>query len=109
MALSHGVQVKNYHADNSIFSAKAFKQILLDMDQHVRFSGVGAHHQNRVAERAIQMVVYRACIMLLHTAFRWPEMADVSLWPMALSHAVFFWNNTLDPDTGLLPLEVFWD
>ena len=60
MVLSNGVQAENYHADNGIFSAKAFKQILLDMDQHVRFSGVGAHHQNGVAKRAIQTVVYRA-------------------------------------------------
>ena len=53
MALSHVVQVENYHADNDIFSAKAFKQILLDMDQHIRFSDVGAYHQNRVAESVV--------------------------------------------------------
>ena len=107
MALSHGVPVEKYHADNGIFSAKAFKQILSDMDQHVRFSGVGAHHQNGVAKQAICTVMYRAHIMLLHAALRWPEMADVSLWPMALSHAVFLWNNTTNPETGLSPLEVF--
>ena len=45
--------------------------------------------------------------MLLHAALRWPEMADVSLWPMTLSHAVLLWNNTPNLDTGLLPLEVF--
>ena len=47
-------------------------------------------------------------MMLLHAALRWPEMADVSLWLMALSHAVFFWNNTPYPDTGLSPIEIFW-
>ena len=106
--LLHGVQAKKYHADNSIFSAKAFRQILKNMERHVRFSGVGAHHQNKVVERVIQTVVYKARIMLLYAALRWPKMAEVSHWPMAISHAVFLWNNTPNSDTDLSPFEVFW-
>ena len=50
-----GVSFKQFHADNFPFDSAEFKQHLSDrpgqsIDQ--RFSGVGAHHQNGVAERA---------------------------------------------------------
>ncbi|MGH7955235.1 MAG: hypothetical protein ACREOZ_04670, partial [Gloeomargaritales cyanobacterium] len=53
MAFTHGVIVHSYHGDNGIFSSAEFKKHLEDTNQEIRYSGVGAHHQNGVAERAI--------------------------------------------------------
>ena len=45
--------------------------------------------------------------MMLHSAIHWPEMADPSLWSMAVAHAVFLYNHVPDPNTGLSPVDVF--
>jgi len=97
MAYSHGTQILNYHADNEIFTSQEFSQHLQQEDQPLTLSGVRAHHQNAVAERALKTVVYRARIMLLHASLRWPESADASLWPMAFLHATYLWNLTPNP------------
>ena len=108
MALSHGVIIKNYHGDNgAAFTSREFNRHIIDMEQGFTYSGVGAHHQNGVAERAIRTVVTRARTMMLHAAVQWPEMADASLWPMALSHSAYLWNITPRMDSKLAPLEVF--
>ena len=52
-------------------------------------------------------MVYHAHTMMLHASLRWPEVSDASLWPMALSYAVYLWNITPSMDTGLAPLELF--
>ena len=68
MAYSHGVRVNNYYSDNGIFTSKEFSKHLAQDDQSITFSGVGAHHQNAVAERNLKTVIYQARIMLLHAA-----------------------------------------
>ena len=45
--------------------------------------------------------------IMLHAALHWPEQADVSLWPMALTYATYLWNIMPRPETELLPLEIF--
>ncbi|MGH7974322.1 MAG: hypothetical protein ACREBR_02255 [bacterium] len=108
MAHSNGVKVQNYHSDNGVFTATQFRQHLEESDQDLSLSGVGAHHQNGVAERAIRTVVSRARILMLHAALRWPEMADSSLWPFALSYAAHLWNTTpRESCGGFSPLEIF--
>ena len=52
-------------------------------------------------------MVYHAHTMMLHASLRWPEVSDASLWPMALSYAVYLWNITPSMDTGLALLELF--
>ena len=56
-------------------------------------SGVGAHEQNRVAERAIQIVVHSARTIMMHHVLLWPEQFDMRLWPFALEYAVYLWNH----------------
>ena len=107
MALSHGVAIQGYHGDNGIFTAQQFQAHLQSQNQTLKLSGVGAHHQNGVAERAIGLVVGRARTMMLHAALHWPEVADTQLWPMALSYSVHLWNVTPRLDSGFSPLEVF--
>ena len=91
MAHEHGVAIQNYHADNGIFTAKDFQDHLLQAadtgkpPQSIWYSGVGAHHQNAIAERNIGTMVARAHTSLIHYTLHWPEVADDSLWPLAVN------------------------
>jgi hypothetical protein len=49
-ALSHGVHIKHYHADNGRFKDNLFTKRNKDKRQTISFCGVGAHHQNGIAE-----------------------------------------------------------
>ena len=75
--------------------------------QDIRYSGVGAKWQNGVAEGGIRIVVSKARTMMIHAALHWPEMENEELWPMALSHAVYLYNNTPNELTGIAPIEIF--
>jgi hypothetical protein len=49
LACQEGITVKKYHADNGGFASNAFKEDCDSLHQRYLFSGVGAHHQNRIA------------------------------------------------------------
>jgi hypothetical protein len=83
MCRDHGVVPQSYLSDNG------FTNMLRQFAQVIRYAGVGAHHHNGVAERAIQMVMNVACMMMLHAAIHWPKLADTALWPMSVAQAVF--------------------
>lgn len=106
-AAQFGVSIKNYRADNVPFGSAAFLQNIKDNGQTIDFSGTGAHHQNGVAERAIQTVTSWARAMLLHAVIMWPDQADLTLWPFAMEHAVYLWNNLPKIDNRTAPLELF--
>jgi hypothetical protein len=50
LAQQEGFSIKTYHADNGVFALNAFKEECALLDQRYSFSGVGAHHQNGIAE-----------------------------------------------------------
>ena len=103
-----GVVVQSYHTDNGIFGTEEFVNELLDKQQTVRFSGVGAAHQNGVAERSIQTVVYMARTMMLHAAMRAPEgFIKSEHWPMAMDQAVWLYNRIPRQDSGCSPHELW--
>jgi transposase InsO family protein len=106
-AKQSGVKVKHYHADNAPFSSKEFQDDLDANGQTMSFSGVGAHHQNGVAENAIRTVTRWARAMLLHSIIHWPEQADPKLWPFALDYAVYLWNSMPQRDNLQAPIELF--
>ena len=56
----HGVKLERFHADNHPFASAEFLADLELNDQTITHSGVGAHHQAGVAERAIQTVTHWA-------------------------------------------------
>ena len=80
----HDRKVKHYHADNSVFDSMEFRESVDILNQKITFSGVGAHHQNGKAERAIQTVVKKARTMMLHLSLHWPETFSMDLWPYAI-------------------------
>ena len=75
--------------------------------QTLKFSGVGAHHQNGVTERSIRTVIQLARAMLLHSTLMWPDQANLELWPYAMNQAVYIYNRTPKSDSGLAPVELF--
>ena len=109
LAHSFGVTIRQYHSDNGVFASKAFLDEAKALGQTVDFSGVGAHHQNGVAERAIKTISSWARAMIVHAGLHWPAQSGtlLSFWPYAMDQAVFLWNNLPSRETGLSPLEVF--
>ena len=107
-AQSYGVHVKKYHTDNGIFKDSEFEEALLEVDQTIQFSGVGAKFQNGVAESAIGVVQNMSRAMLLHVRIHWPEEFDAALWPFALDYAVWIYNNIPLADRAhMTPDEIF--
>ena len=106
-ASDYGVKLKNFHADNHPFRAKDMLDDMALQDQGITFSGVGAHHQNGVAERNIKTVTTWARALLVHLLIHWPTEFKADLWPFAMEHAVYLWNHLPKESTGLSPFEHF--
>ena len=88
-----GVILQQFHTDNGVFTSKEFMADLMGSEQSVRFSGVGAAHQNGSAERNIQTIVNMARTMMLHAALCSPSgFISANLWPMAMDHDVWLYN-----------------
>ena len=45
--------------------------------------------------------------MMHHSAIHWPDVADVTLWPLAILHAVSVLNRIPQESTGRSPLELW--
>ena len=86
-AHQHVVRIWHYHCDNSRFADRSFMEDVHKAGQTITFCGVGAHHQNGVAERHICNITKGASTMLLHAAHQWPKTITSNLWPQALKHA----------------------
>lgn len=102
------VDVKHIHSDNGVFAANEFRDDCKAKNQKQTFSGVGAHHQNARAERAIQTIMYMARSFMIHVSLRWNDqhVDDICLWPFAVRHAVWLYNRLPNRITGLTPLEL---
>ena len=108
IARDNGVVPLRYLTDNSTsFTSTEFQKHLSLYRQVNRFAGVGAHHHAGYVERAIQTVISIARTMLLHAAIHWPQVADPSLWPMAVNHATWLWNRVPTVQTGLSATDLF--
>ena len=75
--------------------------------QTIHHSGVGAHHSNGIAEWNIHTVTSTARAMMHHMAIHWPEVADVTLWPLAILYAVYILNRIPWENYGRSPLKLF--
>ena len=83
-----GVTIRHYHADNGIFASNGFREAVHQAGQSISFCGVGAHHQNGIAERRIQDLTQTARSLLAHASHRNPAIT-AHLWPYALRHASY--------------------
>lgn len=103
------VCVKNYHSDNGVYDTEAFRRDCTEKDQKQTFSGVGAKHQNAIAERNIQTICYWARTMMVHAAIHWPsDGADnLRLWAFAIKQSEWLYNRIPNRKTGLTPFEIF--
>ena len=107
MCLTSGVHVVTYMSDNGAFSAKEFTNDIISRGQHAKYSGVGAHHHNGIAERAIQTISNMSRTMMLHAGIHWPDLVESSLWPMAMEYAAFIYNHAPNMESGQAPIDLF--
>ena len=107
LAAQHGVQILHYHCNNGRFADKAFVDDVRAGHQTITFCGVGAHHQNGVAERRIRDITENTRTSLLHAAHRWPKAIATNLWPQAIKHVVNVRNSLPRPGKTESPLSKF--
>ena len=107
LAYDEGIPIKRIHSDNGVFASAAFREDCKTRSQALTFSGVGAHHQNGIAERNIKTVSQWARASMLHAAFHWHEHANIKLWPQAIDYAVWVFNRLPSIDHGLSPNELW--
>jgi len=88
-AAHYGVTIDQYHTDNGIFTKMQFWDALSQADQKHTISGVGAHHQNGSAERAIKTIQDMTRSMMIHLSVHWTDEYHVNLWPFAMEYAVW--------------------
>jgi hypothetical protein len=108
LARQEGITIKEYHADNGVFASNVFKDDCDSLHQQYSFSGVGAHHQNGIAERKIKMVAQWAHANMLHFAHHWPAQANVRFWPQAIDYALWVFNRLPNFANGLSPNELWY-
>ncbi len=104
-----GVVIKHYHCDNGIFKARDFLEEVYASRQTISFCGVNAHHQNGVAEHRIRTLTESARTQLQHAIHHNPKSVTVHLWPYALRHASYLFNQLPRVDQDRSPLAIFSD
>ena len=109
VAKQYGVKIKAYRADNLRFNDKDFTDHCDKADQEYTYCGVGAHHQNGIAESKNKTISYGARKILLHARRKWPKVIKASLWPYALSADTKRDNELSLNELGKSPLEIFAD
>ena len=105
-ALTHGIRIKKYRADNGSFNTRLFKEAVLAANQSIDYCAAYAHHQNSIAERMIQTITFRARCQLLHAMHCWPSAITTEFWPYPIRLVVDIHNNS-PLKNGLCPLELF--
>ena len=103
-----GIVPQTYMSDNgTAFTSKEFVEHLSNFHQISKLAGVGAHHHNAQAERAIRTIMSIARTMMMHAGIHWPDVADPTLWPMAVKHSCFLYNHVPSHLSGLSPNDLF--
>ena len=106
LARDCGNVIKSFQTDNGVFASKEFKNHCEARDQKIKFSGVGGHHQNGVAENGIKTISQWARANLIYLSLHWGEKDTIRLWPMALEYAIWVFNR-LPSMSGFTPDEIW--
>jgi hypothetical protein len=107
MAQEEGFCIKAYHSNIGIFASPEFKNHCTQHNQKYSFGGVGAKHQNGVAERNINTVAQWAHANMLLLATHWPQHANSTYWPQAIDYAVWVFNRLPNMESGIAPNEIW--
>jgi hypothetical protein len=108
MCCDHGVIPQAYHSDNgSWLMSSGFTARLHEFAQVTSFPGAEAHHHNGAAEQSIQRIMNMSCTMMLHAAIHLPNVADSTLWPIDIVHAVYLYNHMPALDLESSPADIF--
>ena len=99
-AHSCGLSIKAYCADNGQFGEQAFRDECELQQQKITLCGVGAHHQNGVAEASVKISTLGARTLLLHAQRLWPEAITTMLWLFALLEHVCTMNHYFLDENG---------
>ena len=101
LASTNGHTVKIYHADNGRFGKAKFKNDFAAHGQEGTFFGLGAHHQNGIAEIHIKefTLVYRT--LLLDAKSHWHDCITTILYPYNLFTALYRYNYFKVDDKGV--------
>ena len=87
-------KLKAFRSDNGIYKAAEFRAEIHDNDQHITYYGVGAHHQNGVAEIYIRTMVEKMRTVLPNAYARWPSPISMEYWTFSFRHFVNQRNST---------------
>eukprot|EP00957_Ditylum_brightwellii_P155608 11844979-Ditylum_brightwellii.AAC.1 len=81
---------------------------LATKQQPIRFSGVGAAHQNAVAEKFIQTITYMARTLLIYSSLRSPsDTITANHWPMVIGYAAWVYNHMPAKANSLSPNDIW--
>jgi hypothetical protein len=103
LARDEGLTIKHYHSDNGVFLSSKFKRHCDTSHIKYSFSGVGAKHQNGIAEQNIKTAAQLACANMLHLANHWPQYASAKSWPQAINYAIWVFSNLPNMESGITP------
>ena len=92
-AISKGIQIRGYYADNGRYVKHRFREDCQNKSWTLNYCSVGAHHQNGIAKVKIEQLTLAARTMALHAQSCVPEYISTMLWPFALLAAANRINN----------------
>ena len=96
--------VEKHRADNGKCSDNTLIENITENSQSAEFCGVGAHHQNGVAERANRSLTGKARTVLMHARRKWTSAIFACFWQMTFSHGAFVSNHSTFDDEGICPM-----
>ncbi len=72
-------EIHYLHSEIGTFNAELFVEDCRNKFQTQSFSGIGAHHQNSLANLSIQTIMYMTSNFMIHVSLYWSKYG-VALW-----------------------------
>jgi hypothetical protein len=96
--------VQEYLTGSIAFKSNKFVSHIRETKQFLLYCDTNAHHQNGVAEQAIQSISNMARAMILYSSMHCKDRIGAIPWPIAVAYATHIYNNT--PNNGVTPMEI---
>jgi hypothetical protein len=98
-ARTNGVHILSYHAHYSKFVKNAWQAHIKLTSQSMTYAGVGAQHQNGIAEKRIRDLQDLATLALIHAMKQLPNRIFNNLCPHALRKSNIYKATESNPET----------